>query len=561
MIKIAIIDQLKSYTQAKFRKDALAGLTVAVMLVPQGMAYALLAGLPPIYGLYAGLVPLLIYPIFGSSRHLSVGPVALVSLLVLSGLSQLAEPGSQQFIQLAMLTAFVAGVIQVLLSILRLGFLVNFLSHPVISGFTAAAAFIIGFSQLKYVTGISAGRSNNIASITSDMISNIEEFHLLTFGVGLGSILLILLLKRIKKLLPAALLVVFIGSLLTYLFSFQEVGLQIVKDVPEGLPVLSGFGITWDSVVAVLPLALVICLVSFIESLAIAKTLSAKQNHYPIDANQELMALGLAKIGGSFFQAFPNTGSFTRSAINEQSGATTGLASIIAATLIGITLLFLTSLFYYLPKAVLAAIILVAIVKLVDIKEIRYLYQNDKRDFVVFIGTFIFTLIMGIQQGVFAGIVISVLFILYKTSRPHFAILGRIPGSNIYKNIERFDDVQIDDDLLIFRLDASLYFGNAEYFYDRLEEEISKKGEKLKAVILDTSSILDVDTTGMQKLKLIISELKSNNVTFYITEAIGPVRDLLNKNRIEEVLGKECQFMTTQEAIDHIWSKRKININ
>ncbi|MBT8189871.1 MAG: sodium-independent anion transporter, partial [Bacteroidia bacterium] len=351
----------ENYRSKYLKYDLIAGLTVAVMLVPQGMAYAVLAGLPPIYGLYAALVPLLIYPFFGSSNFLSVGPVALVSILVLSGLSFFAEPMSVEFIQLAILTSLIAGILQVLMSLLRLGFLVNFLSHPVISGFTSAAAFIIAFSQLNHIFGVEIPRATNFIVTIVNLIKEIPNFSLTPALIGLGGLAIIMVLKKLKRSFPSALLVVVLSIIIVRIFQLDTHGLSIVGNVPSGFPSFEMPEITLQTLLKVTPVALIICLISFIESLAIAKTLAARHGKFDIDSNKELMGLGLAKIIGSFFQAFPNTGSFTRSAINEQSGARTGLASIFASMFIGLTLLLFTDFFYYLPNAILAAIVISAV--------------------------------------------------------------------------------------------------------------------------------------------------------------------------------------------------------
>ena len=318
---LPIAEWLPNYNKKDFKGDLIAGLTVAIMLIPQGMAYALLAGLPPIYGLYAGIVPLLLYAFFGSSRQLSVGPVALVSLLVLAGVGQFAEPKSELFITLAITTALIAGIIQVILGAFRLGFLINFLSHPVIAGFTSAAAFIIGFSQLRNLLGIDISRSNKIHVIVSDAILHLQDVNYVTLGIAIGSIALMLVLKKIKKSMPYALIAVIIGTTIVWGFNLDSMGVATVGEVPRGLPGFTVPKLTFQQILDLLPLALTICLISFIESLAIAKTIESRHKNYKVSPNQELLALGFAKIGGAFFQAFPTTGSFTRSAINDEAGA------------------------------------------------------------------------------------------------------------------------------------------------------------------------------------------------------------------------------------------------
>lgn len=554
---IPILDWLPKYKKSYLRGDLLAGLTVGVMLVPQGMAYGLLAGLPPIYGLYASIVPLFLYAFFGTSRQLSVGPVALVSLLILAGVGQFAETGTEAFIGMAIATAVIAGVIQILLGAFRLGFLINFLSHPVIAGFTSAAAFIIGLSQLKNLLGINTPRSNYIHEIVLSTVEHINDIHWPTVALGLGGIAFILILKRINKAIPGALLAVIVSTATVYIFGMQEQGVEIVRAVPEGLPSISVPKIDWPMVQQLLPLALTICLISFIESLAIAKTIEAMHKNYRVIPNQELIALGLTKIGGAFFHSYPTTGSFTRSAVNNDSGAKTGVSSMISAVLIALTLLFLTPLFFYLPKAILASIIVVAVINLVDYKEAIHLWHTDRRDFMTMIVTFVATLTLGIQNGVFTGVILSLAFMVYRNSKPHISILGQLPNSTSYRNINRFEKAIRHNEILIVRFDAQLYFGNATYFRESLESLVAKESQELKLLILDASSIHDIDSSGIKLLLELMAFLQQRDVQFYLSGAIGPVRDILKKNGLIEKIGAKNHFMYIHDAVDAFHKRQK----
>ncbi|MCB0557710.1 MAG: solute carrier family 26 protein [Lewinellaceae bacterium] len=554
---IPILDWLPKYKKSYLRGDLLAGLTVGVMLVPQGMAYGLLAGLTPVYGLYASIVPLFFYAFFGTSRQLSVGPTALVSLLVLAGVSQFAETGTEAFITMAIATALIAGVIQILLGVFRLGFLINFLSHPVIAGFTSAAAFIIGLSQLKNLLRINISRSNFIHEVLIDAFRNIGDIHWPTVALGLGGIAFILLLKRINKSLPGALLVVILSTAAVYLFGMQDIGVEIVKDVPNGLPPVSVPHIDWPMVKQLLPLALTICLISFIESLAIARTIEAMHKDYRVVPNQELIALGVTKIGGAFFHSYPTTGSFTRSAVNNDAGAQTGVSSMVSAVLIALTILFLTPLFFYLPKAILGSIIVVAVINLVDYREAIHLWRTDRTDFMTMIVTFVATLTLGIQNGVFTGVILSLALMIYRNSKPNISILGQLPNSNKYRNINRFEKAVRHNQILIVRFDAQLYFGNATYFRESLEAMVEKEGKELKLLILDASSIHDIDSSGIKLLLELMAFLQQRDVQFYLSGAIGPVRDILKKNGLIEKIGTKNHFMYIHDAVDAFHKRQK----
>ncbi|MFN2374726.1 MAG: SulP family inorganic anion transporter [Cyclonatronaceae bacterium] len=545
---IPIIGTLQNYNRDAFKGDFNAGLTVAIMLVPQGMAYAVLAGMPPVYRLYASIVPLLIYAIFGTSRQLAVGPVAMVSLLVVAGVGELADVGSDRFIQLAIMTALGVGIFQLLMGVFRMGFMVNFLSHPVLSGFTSAAALIIGASQLRNLLGLDLPGSKQVHEILIAALQRITEIDPATAIIGIGSIAAIMLIKKWKKTFPSALVVVVIGTLATVLFNLHTHGVAIVGDVPKGLPSFMSPGFDLNDIQALIPIILVISLVSYMESIAVAKAIANKRG-YKVDANQELIALGGANIGGAFFQSFPTTGGFSRTAVNDQAGAATTIASVISALLIGLTVLFLTPLFYYLPSAVLAAIIMVAVAGLFDYKEMAYLWRTDKRDLGLLALTFIATLVLGIEEGIAIGVIISLVLVIYSSTKPHNAELGRLGTTNNFRNITRYEEAVVEKDVLIYRFDSSLYFANVEHFRETVEERIASHGEDLKVVILDASAISNVDSTGIHVLQEFIRNLRSREIDLYIASAIGPVRDRLKTCGITDVMGDRSFFFDVGDAI------------
>ncbi len=547
---IPLIEDLRRYNAEKLRGDLSAGLTVGVMLIPQGMAYAMIAGLPPIYGLYASLVPLVIYGLLGSSRQLAVGPVAMVSLLVAAGVSELADPETPRYIELAILLAFMVGGLQLIMGVGRLGFLVNFLSHPVLSGFTAAAALIIGLSQLKHLLGIPIPRSHFIHEILLYALENISQTHLPSFLIGAGGILLLVGLRKWRPMLPGALIVVILGTLVTWSLDLHEMGVKVVGNVPRGLPEPYVPSLNWQDLQALLPSALAIALVGFMESIAVAKAVAARHG-YEVDANQELVALGLANIGGGFFRSYPVTGGFSRTAVNDQAGAQTGLASLLSAGVIALTLLFLTPLFYYLPRAVLASIIMVAVFGLIDIKEARFLWHVKRKDFYLMLIAFFATLTLGIEQGILVAIVVSLLLVIHRSAYPHIAVLGRLPGTTHYRNVERYPDAIQIPGVIVIRIDASLYFANIGFVKDFLRKLELQREEPLRAVIIDASGINDIDSSALHGLKEIIEEYRQRGIHLYFARVKGPVKDILKRGGILDLLGEDACFMEVHEAVEH----------
>lgn len=545
-----ILEWLPNYKKSHFKGDLSAGLTVGIMLIPQGMAYAMLAGLPPIYGLYAAIFPIIIYSIFGTIRQLAVGPVAMDSLLVAAGVGALATTGSEEYITLAILLAFIVGCLLFLMGIFRLGFLVNFLSRPVISGFTSAAALIIASSQLKHLFGLDLGRSTYLHETLIALGKNITDTNLFTLAIGIAGVVIIKLIKKHKPSIPSQLVVVVFGILVVWGFQLQDKGVSIVRDVPEGLPAFGIPNINKTDVLNLMPIAVTIALIAFMEAISVGKAIQARHKDFEINPNKELIALGLANMVGSFFKSFSVTGGFSRSAVNDQAGAKTGVAGLISAGLIVLTLLFLTPLFFYLPKAVLASIIIVAVLGLINIRMVKYLWLTDKADLGMLVATFLGTLFLGMQWGVLVGVGLSLLILLIKTARPHYAVLGKIPNEPHYKNVQRFPELETSDDTLILRFDAGLYFANISYFKTIIKKEIIKKGDKLRAFFLNADSINNIDTTAVHALEEILEECRSRGIEFYIIAVKGPVRDVLQKSSLMDKIGRNYFFLKTDHAVN-----------
>ena len=548
---LPIAGWLPAYSKNDWKGDLTAGLTVGVMLIPQGMAYAMIAGLPPIYGLYASTIPLLIYAVFGTSRQLAVGPVAMVSLLTASGIGKLAEGGTEAYIQLAITVAFLVGAIQFLLGLFRMGFLVNFLSHPVTSGFTSAAALVIGISQLKHLMGVSLPQSEHIHEILIAAIEKAGETQPIALGLGLAGIALILGIRRINRAIPGQLLAVALGILAVWLFGLETRGVKILGEVPAGLPGLSAPSFNPVTLQALIPTALTIALVSFMESIAVAKAIQAKHKNYKVLPNQELVGLGLANLFGAFFQSYPTTGGFSRTAVNNQAGARTTLASVISALLIVLTLLFLTPLFYYLPSAILSSVIMVAVFGLIDIKEPIQLWHSNRTDFFMLLATFIATLALGIEQGIAVGVVLSLIMMIYRTTRPHVAVLGKVPGSDVYRNIERFGDLEQRPDVLILRFDAQLYFANLNFFRETVDDWAAKKGNGLRLIVINAASINYADSSAVHTLHDIVEEYRKLGIDWYFSAVKGPVRDAFAKGGLTQFIGAQNFFLTVQDAVRH----------
>lgn len=552
---IPLVQTVRDYSMHAWTSDLIAGLIVAIMLVPQGMAYAILAGLPPQHGLYASIVPLLAYGLLGTSRYLAVGPVAIVSLLTAA---TIGTAGGDP-LTIAITLAFLVAIIQTGMGLLRAGFLVNFLSHPVLVGFSAAAAIIIGFSQVKSLFGVSVGRHHYFYQNVLATGRALPQADLSTCLIGLFSIIALLYAKHrmadqlqqyqlspqwaipLTKIVP--LLIVIITTLATI---FLDLDIAIVGDVPAGLPPLTwpSFSLTmWQTL---LPTALAISFVGYMESISVAKSLAAHKRE-AVEPNQELIALGIANFGATFTGGYPVTGGFSRSLVNYTAGAETPISSIITALLITFSLLFLTPLFYAIPKATLAAIIIVAVIGLINVETIKRVWQYDQRDAAALLATFSAVLAIGIENGVLVGAGVSLLLFIWRTSDPHVAILGKLPDSDIYRNINRHT-VQTWPDVALLRIDASLYFANTAMLKQTVAQTVAASAT-LKHLVLVGTAINDVDFSALEAVEEIEHQLEAAGITLHLAAFKGPVLDKLKKCGFVDHIGEARIHLTTHAAM------------
>ena len=515
--------------------DLGAGLAVGAMLVPQGMAYALLAGLPPEVGLYASTVPLLLYAIFGTSRQLAVGPVAIVSLLSATTLASVAEEGSAGYVAAAGLLALLVGAVHLVLGFARLGFLTRLLSHPVLVGFTSAAALIIGASQVKHLLGVSLENDEHFHETVWELLQKASDAHGLTLAVGLGAIALMVGLKRWLPVLPGALVAVVVTTVASVVWDLEDRGVKVVGDIPQGLPALTvpdDLGIAGT----LMPAALVITLVGYMESIAVAKVY-ARRNRYEVDSNRELIGLGAANIGAGFFGGYPVTGGFSRTAVNAEAGARTKLAAIVTAGVVTLVTVALTPLFEELPSATLGAIVVVAVAKLFDLAGIAHIRELKTADFVTLVVAFVATLAFGVEVGIGIAVAASVVVVAVRMMTPHTAELGRLPGTTRYRNVARFPEAERVPGVAIIRFDVSLSYLNVEFMKRRVQRLVRDSGPGLRAVVVDASGVNDIDTSAVEAFTELVDDLADRGITVHLATAKGPVRDVLTRAGTYQQLG------------------------
>jgi len=531
---LPLLGWLPGYRRQTLRYDLIAGLTVAVMLVPQSMAYAALAGMPPVTGLYAAIVPLVVYALLGTSGSLAVGPVAITALMTSAALAPLAGGDPTRYAALAGLLALLVGAIQVLMGVLRLGVLVNFMSHSVLSGFTSAAAIVIAASQIKDLFGLKSERAETFPEIVESVWQAATTAHGLTIVVSALSIAGLLLLRRYAPKLPGALLVVAAVTAASATFAFGDRGVKILTDVPGGLPAPALPTLSTSDITALLPAAIAIALVAYMEGIAVAKALAAKSRQH-VSPNTELVAVGAANASAGLFQAFPVAGGFSRSAVNFTAGARTPFATLITAAVVALTALALTPAFYHLPKAVLAAIVVVAVVGLIDRQGAVSAWRARRSDGLTLALTFAVTLLFGVEPGLAAGVAFSLGVFLWRSARPHIAELGRMPGTNTFRNLARYTGLETNPAVAVIRVDGPLYFANAQHLEDRLLA-IAETRAGLRTIIIDASAISDTDADGAHTLGELHQRLADQNIALHLATVRGPVRDLLTRASVWQPL-------------------------
>ena len=558
-----ILEWGREYRRDTLINDLIAAVIVTIMLIPQSLAYAMLAGLPPQIGLYASILPLIAYAVFGTSRTLAVGPVAILSLMTAAAASKIAPQGSEAYIQAALVLAFLSGAILLVLGLLRAGFLANFLSHPVVSGFITASGIIIAASQLKHILGINAGGGNLLEIVTS-LAANVGETNVPTFIIGAAS--LIFLFGSRKWLKPALLklglpekaaailtrtgpvFAVVASILAVAFFQLDEDGVRILGEVPRNLPEIGLPAFDREIWMQLLGSAALISLIGFVESVSVAQTLAAKRRQR-VDPDQELVGLGVSSLAAGISSGYPVTGGLARSAVNFDAGAETPAAGAFTAVGIGLATLFLTPYLFFLPQAVLAATIIVAVLSLVDFKALRQVWSYSKSDFSAMAATILVTLFAGVELGVTTGVGLSLFLHLYNTSRPHFALVGQVPGTHHFRNVNRHR-VVISDTVLTIRIDESLYFANARFLEDTVYCVVSNRPD-LKHLVLMCSAVNRIDASGLESLEAINLRLRDAGIKLHLSEVKGPVMDRLQRSHFLDELSGNV-YLNTYDAMEDL---------
>ncbi|HZX51721.1 SulP family inorganic anion transporter [Pseudomonas sp. XK-1] len=554
------LDWGRRYDRASAAQDGLAALIVTLMLIPQSLAYAMLAGLPPVTGLYASILPLLAYALFGSSRTLAVGPVAVVSLMTAAALAPLFPAGSAEYIGAAMLLALLSGLLLALMALLRLGFLANFLSHPVVSGFISASGILIAVGQFKHLLGVSAS-GESLRQILPQLWQALPATHWPTLLIGLLSLAwlwwararLKTLLQRLGLSAPMAgnlakagpVLAIVVAIVAVSLLQLDQVGVKVVGAIPQGLPGLTLPTLDLSLALQLLPAALLISLVGFVESVSVGQTLAAKRRQR-IEPDNELLGLGAANLSSAFSGGFPVTGGFARSVVNYDAGAQTPMAGVFTAAGIALSVMLLTPLLHNLPQAVLAATIIVAVLSLVDLGSLRRTWRYSRQDGAAQLATILGVLLIGVEVGILLGVGLSLLLFLWRTSQPHMAVVGQVPGSEHFRNVERFAVIE-SPSVLSLRVDESLYFPNARYLEERIGELIASRPQ-VRHLVLMCSGVNLIDASALDSLEAIVERLRTAGVQLHLSEVKGPVMDQLRRSSFLDEFGGQV-FISQFQAL------------
>jgi len=531
------------YTPEAFRGDLLAGLMVAIVLIPQAMAYAMLAGLPPVYGLYAGAITPMIAGLWGSLRQLATGPIAIMSLLVLTTLTPFAEPGSEHFVQLAILLSLLVGCVYLLIGVFHMGQVMNFISHAAVRGFTAAAALIITATQLPGLLGLSVSRHEFILPMLVEIVRSLPQLHWPTTLVGLFSFAVIYGLKRYRPHAPAGLLALVITSLAIWWFELQETGIVVIGHVPQGLPVFHLPELDFSLASSLIGPAVVIALVSFAETYSVSKAVSAETKQ-KVDVDQEFIGQGVANLAGSLFQCYPVSGSFSRTAINYAAGARSGISSVVTSLLVILSLLFLTPLFALIPKAALAALVISAVLILFHPGQVFVLWKQNRTDGIVALSVFILALLAKPDYALLIGVMISLILFLWKTMHPRIVRETRDPERGLFVNADQFRKPSCPQ-ILHLRSDNVIYFANAEYTVNHIMSFVNDMGTPLKFVLLDFQAISFIDMTGIEELRSLKEELEGRNIRLALMAIHRPVMQIFETSGFIHDLEASCYFEKT----------------
>jgi SulP family sulfate permease len=536
------------------RADLIAGITVALVLVPQSMAYAQLAGLPPYYGLYASFLPGIIAALFGSSRQLATGPVAVVSLLTASALEPIAGANPQLYIAYAVMLAFMVGVFQIALGLLRLGVLVNFLSHPVVVGFTNAAAIIIGTSQLGKLFGVTGEKAEHTyETVFNTLVEAFSNTHLETMLMAIAALSIMIVMKRLLPRAPNVLAAVAVTTVASWLVGFEQIGGAVVGKIPAGLPPMAIPTLDFQTMGQLLSVTVAIALIGFMEAISIAKAMAASTRQR-LDANQELVGQGLGNIFSSLSQGYAVSGSFSRSAVNISAGARTGFSAVVTGAVVGITLLWLTPLLYHLPQATLAAVIIMAVINLVKVEPIMHAWKVQRHDAAVSLITFVLTIIWAphLDKGIMVGVLLSLALFLYRSMAPRIAVLSRDPdGSLRDAEVRKLETCR---NISLIRFDGSLYFANTGYFEDKILERVALKPD-LKYVIIDAEGINSIDSTGEEMLGMLTERLHEAGVELLFARAKKQLWDTFERTGLMDKLGREHMFALRTQAFNYAWDQ------